>query len=100
MVADNMVEMELRRHIAEGGDIELITFKELHQDLGEVAALLPHLSMVERVEIDRIRNIGDARHEEDPRIGGVLDQAYLAEGQMIHRMAVAEKVGMECEGHR
>jgi 2,3,4,5-tetrahydropyridine-2,6-dicarboxylate N-succinyltransferase len=94
------VNVELRDHVAERRDIELVAGDFGAERFACERDLLHEPRTLFRAEIDKLRKAGTPRHKEEPRVIRVAHQPDGRERQIDNRQAVGFKSRVESEfGH-
>ena len=83
------MDMELRHDIAERRDIDLVAVGERLERAAGVGDLAHQLRLFDHVEIGDFRGQVPARHQQQPGVGGVLDQEHAAERHVADGDGVA-----------
>jgi GNAT superfamily N-acetyltransferase len=96
------VHMKLRHDIADRRDIELVAPGHVLEHTGEERDLFHQLVLLRVVEVDDLDGAGVARHQDEPRIVGVVHEQHARERQIADRNGVAGKLRIErpCDGRR
>ena len=82
------MDVELRHHIAERRDIDLVAAGVGLEHAAGMGDLAHQLRLLDHVEVGDLDSQVPARHQQQPGVGGVLDQQHPAERHVADRRGV------------
>src|SRR3984885_14813125 len=92
------VHVQLRNHIAERCDVQLLAFGDFFQCPCNTGNLRHQLRLLDLVEIDDFHNFRPARHQQQPRIMRILDDEHAAQRQVANVDGIFVEPRMERPG--
>ena len=95
--APDHVDVELRHHVAERRDVDLVGPRQrLHHPRGD-ADLAPELGRVGLAEVGDLAGARAPRHQDQPGEAGIVHQEDVREREVAHRDGVGGKARVEGE---
>ena len=89
------MDMKLRHHIAERGDIELVALADGSERRRHLRDFLHQLRAFPRIEIDQFDRAGAPRRQDQPRVIRVSMQQEPRQRQIAHRDRVGGELRVE-----
>ena len=89
------MNVELRNHVAERRDIDLVAAGVGLEHAAGMGDLTHQLRLLDHVEVGDLDGQVPARNQQQPGVGGVLDQQHPAERHVADRRGVALEQGIE-----
>lgn len=95
--AHDVVHVQLRHHVAERRDVELVPAEVRHQRAPQQRRFRPETCQVGRREVVDLAQSGPARHQDQPRVVPVPHQQHTAQRQVTHHRAIGRERRMQLE---
>jgi hypothetical protein len=89
------MDMELRHHVAERGDVELVARRHRLQGTGRSRNLGGELDLVGFRQVDDLARARAARHQQQPGIIGVVGEKQPRQRQVADGAGVAFELRMQ-----
>ena len=99
LVANDVMHVQLRHHVAERRDVELGAGEGLHQCAAEHRGLAQQGELIVITQLVDFADASASRHQDAPGILRVVHQQQAAQGQLREREAVCGQPGMQFEVH-
>ena len=93
--ARDHVHVQLRHEVAERGDVELVRLEGIAQRARGAVDLVGQQVALRLVEIDQFARLGQARHQHQPWVVGVVHQPQFAQRERRDRMGVGGQLRMQ-----
>lgn len=94
---DDHVHVELADHIAQVSDIHLVRTEGVLEHLCQQRGLAPQRLLVIDIELEQLGDILPPRHQDEPRIAGIVHQQQAAEGKVAEQQGVLLQPGIQSE---
>ena len=99
-VTCNVMNVQLRHHVAQGGDIHFIGLEVSRHEAGDVAGLVDELGLFIGVELKNFAQAWALWDENQPRIVGIVHQEHAAELELAKLECVGGEARVEFKlGH-
>ena len=95
MAARDHMHVQLRHLISERGDIELFALGDIFQRARRCGDFAEQLHLRILLEIDEFDEAGQARHQDQPRIVGVVRQQRAGKREVADRNRVLRELWMQ-----
>ena len=90
--------MELRHHVAQRGDVELVTLRDVAQRRRDIRDFRHQLSSLTGVEVDDFGGAVPPRHQQQPGVIGVPAQQEPRQREVTDRKCILRKLRVQGEG--
>lgn len=93
------MHMQLRHHIAEGSNIQLVRFEEPLHRLCQTAGFEQQGGSILCTQVMPLAHTGPARHQNAPRVLRIIHQQQTAKRQLTYRMTILRQSRIQFEIH-
>jgi hypothetical protein len=87
--------MQLRNQVAERGDVELVAFVSLHQEVRQAAGLIQQLLSIRCCKLIYLTHISTIGHQDKPRVTAIVHEQQVAQGKASEPNAVRRQARVQ-----